>query len=97
MISKDILKYYWGFIASCGCLQGAYYDIVVSRHAFIRAMQRGVSPDIIEAVLQTGAMSRFGKNRVKFTKKCRKMDVNCVDEIIGRTIKILTITKKVKR
>ena len=48
------------------------HKIILSRHAFIRAMQRGVSPDIIEAVLQTGAMSRFGKNRVKFTKKFRK-------------------------
>ena len=39
-------------------------------------------------------MKRFGKNRVKFEKRFKKYVIECVDEIIGNTIKILTITKK---
>ena len=71
--------------------------IVITKHAFTRAMQRGITPNIIEDTIQTGTMKKFGKNRVKFTKEFRKMSVNCVDEIIGQNIRIVTITKKVKK
>lgn len=73
------------------------YEIVVKRHAFIQAMKRGISPDIIEDVIQQGKMKKFGKNNVKIIKEFRKMTVTCVDEIIGNIIKIVTIVRKVKR
>jgi len=71
------------------------YDIEIKRHAFIRAMERGITPDMIEATIKGGVVKKFGKNNVKFSKKYKHFTVICVDEIIGHTIKIFTIEKKV--
>lgn len=70
------------------------YDIEIKRHAFIRAMQRGVTPDMVEATLKGGIIKRFGKNNVKFFKEYKNFTVICVDEIIGTKIKIVTIETK---
>ena len=69
------------------------YDFQIKRHAFIRAMQRNVIPDMIEATLKGGKIKRFGKNNVKFYKEYKDFTVICVDEIIGNKIKIVTIEK----
>lgn len=69
------------------------YKIVITRHAFTRAMQRGIHPDLIEDALHSGRMKRFGRNRVRFEKRFKQFAVICVDEIIGNIIKILTIEK----
>ena len=71
------------------------FDIEIKRHAFIRAMERGITPDMIEATIKGGTIKRFGKNNVKFIKKYKHCTVICVDEIIGHRIKIVTIEKKV--
>jgi hypothetical protein len=71
------------------------YEIEIKRHAFIRAMERGITPDMIEATLKGGTIKRFGKNNVKFMKKYKQCTIVCVDEIIGHRIKIVTIEKKV--
>ncbi len=71
------------------------YEIELKRHAFIRAMERGITPDMIEATIKGGTVKRFGKNNVKFIKKYKHLAVICVDEIIGHRIKIVTIEKKV--
>ncbi len=78
-------------------MQKDKYEIIVMRHAFIRASQRGIDPYLLERTLQTGTMKKFGKNRLKIEKKFKKFTVRCVDEIIGNILKIVTITKKVKR
>ncbi len=70
------------------------YEIEVKRHAFIRAMQRGVTPDMIEATLKGGRIERFGKNNIKFIKEYKRFTVICVDQIIGTKIKIVTIETK---
>lgn len=70
------------------------YELDIKRHAFIRAMQRGLNPDIIENVLKGGKVKRFGKDYVKFTKKYKKFKVVCVGQICGTNIKILTIEKE---
>jgi hypothetical protein len=70
------------------------YDIEIKRHAFIRALERGVSPDIIEATLKEGKIERFGKKNLKFIKKYRRFTVICVDQIVGNRIKIVTIEIK---
>jgi hypothetical protein len=67
------------------------YKFEIRRHAFIRAMERGVTPDMIEATIKSGEIMRFGKNNVKFRKVYKRFAVICVDEIIGSTIKIVTI------
>ncbi|HIH21158.1 MAG TPA: DUF4258 domain-containing protein [Candidatus Diapherotrites archaeon] len=72
------------------------FEVVISRHAFERAMQRGIHPDLIESCLQTGRVERFGKNNFKIVKDFRKFSVICVDEMIGSAIKIVTIEKKWK-
>jgi len=69
------------------------YDFEIKRHAFIKAMQRNVTPDMIEATLKGGKIKRFGKNNVKFFKDYKDFTVICVDEIIGNKIKIVTIEK----
>lgn len=70
------------------------YEFEVKRHAFIRAMKRGVTPDMIEATLKGGKIIRFGKNNLKFYKKYKRFTVVCVDQIIGTKIKIVTIETK---
>ena len=71
------------------------YEIEIKRHAFIRAMERGITPDMIEATIKGGTVKRFGKNNVKFIRKYKHFQVICVDEIIEHRIKIVTIEKKV--
>ena len=44
------------------------YEIEIKRHAFIRAMERGITPDMIEATIKGGTVKRFGENNVKFIK-----------------------------
>ena len=70
------------------------FEIVIRRHAFIRAMERGVSPDMIEATLKGGTIERFGKNNLKFVKKYKRFTVICVDQICGNIIKIVIIETK---
>ncbi|MBU0635759.1 hypothetical protein KKE06_01920 [Candidatus Micrarchaeota archaeon] len=52
--------------------------------------------DIIEDVLQHGRMEWFGKNRVKIIKEYYHATIVCVDEKVGNTIQIVTITRKGK-
>lgn len=70
------------------------YEIEIKRHAFIRAMERGITPDMIEATIKSGKIQIFGKNNVKFTKKYKHFDVICVDEMSGNRIKIVTIERR---
>lgn len=71
------------------------YEIEIRKHAFVRAMERGITPDMIEATLVSGKMKRFGKNNVKFMKKYKHFTVICVDKIIGNKLKIVTVERKV--
>jgi hypothetical protein len=70
------------------------YDIDIKRHAFIRAMERKVSPDMIEATLKGGKIERFGNDNIRFSKDYKAFTVVCVGQIIGTKIKILTIETK---
>ncbi len=72
----------------------SHYGIEIKRHAFERAMERKITPDMIEATLKGGTIKRFGKNNVKFFKEYKQFTVICVDEIIGTKIKIVTIETK---
>lgn len=78
MISLDITK----------------YEIEIKRHAFIRALEKGITPDMIEATIKGGKIEQFGKSNVKFVKKYKRFTVVCVDEIAGYKIKIVTIETK---
>jgi hypothetical protein len=70
------------------------YDVKITHHAFIRAMQRGVDPDMVEATVRGGKIERFGKNYVKFSKPYKRCLVVCVGEIVGIKITIITIETK---
>lgn len=72
------------------------YEIQITRHAFIRSMQRGISPDIVETTLRSGKLKRFGKNNLRFHKEYKKFKVVCIGQIKGDVIKILTIIKNEK-
>ena len=71
--------------------------VVVTRHAFKRAKQRGISPDLVFEVLKSGKLKRFGKNRVRIEKEFRKFTAICVDEIYGNTLWIVTVEKRMKK
>ena len=70
------------------------YKIIISKHAFERALQRRIHPDLIEDTLLSGKMKKSGKNRVRFEKKFKEFIIVCVDEIIGNIVKIVTIESK---
>lgn len=70
------------------------YTIILTRHAYRRAIERGIHSDMIEEAIQQGRMEWFGKNRVKIIKEYHKATVIFVDEKIGNTINIVTVTKK---
>lgn len=67
------------------------YDIIIKKHVFDRAMERGIHPDMIENALLKGKMERFGKHGVKFINKGTKRTVICVGEMVGNKIRIFTI------
>ena len=68
--------------------------IVIKHHAFLRAVQRKIHPDLIEDCLQMGKLRRFGKNKIKFEKKLKKKIIICVGEECKEEIKIITIEVK---
>jgi len=44
------------------------YSIDIKRHALLRALKRGIDPDVLEAVIRSGRIEKFGKNYVRFIK-----------------------------
>ena len=69
------------------------YSFEIRRHAFIRALERSITPDMIEATLKGGTVKRFGKRNVKFSKEHKNFTVICVGEIIGTSVRIFTVEK----
>jgi hypothetical protein len=69
------------------------YQFEIRRHAVLRAMERGTSPDMIMATLRGGRIERFGKNCMRFKKDYKGFQVVCVDQVIGTVIKIVTIER----
>ena len=70
------------------------YELEIKRHAFIRAIQRNVTPDMIEATLKGGKIERFAKHNVRFVKEYRNFTVICIGQIIGTKIRIFTVETK---
>src|SRR4030042_1971442 len=62
------------------------YDVVIKRHAFVRAMERGITPDMIDAAIRSGRVERFGKRNVRFGKEDKDLDVVCGDGKGGEEI-----------
>lgn len=67
------------------------FEFEIKRHALIRAMERGVSPDMIEATLCGGWVVRHRKNCYKFCREYSDFTVVCVDRVYGEKIIIVTI------
>ena len=67
------------------------YDLVIKRHVFERAMERGIHPDLIENSIKKGKIYRFGKRGIKFVCKGSKRTIICIGEISGCQLKIITI------
>lgn len=70
------------------------YSIEIKHHVFIRAMERGISPDLIEGTIRNGKVEHFAKDRVRFIKIGSKRTIICIGEIRGMTITIFTIEQK---
>jgi hypothetical protein len=69
------------------------YEFEIRRHAFVRAMERGIDPDMIEATLNGGAIERFGKNYMRFSRPYKDFKVICIGERCGLMIRIITIER----
>lgn len=67
------------------------YDVVIKRHAFLRALERGIDPDMIEQTLLKGKVKRFGKHGIKFENKGSKRTIICIGQLTGIKLKIITI------
>ena len=63
------------------------YEIIIKNHCFLRAMQRGIHPDLIEDTIMKGKLEKFGKTYAKFISK----NLICVGEMSATRIKIITI------
>ncbi|MEK6934331.1 MAG: hypothetical protein AABW46_00470 [Nanoarchaeota archaeon] len=66
------------------------YDIEIKHHVFVRAMQRGIHPDLIENTINNGKIERFGKNYIRFVSNT----LICVGEVSGLKLKIITIERR---
>ncbi|MBI2972053.1 MAG: hypothetical protein HYY37_06540 [Candidatus Aenigmarchaeota archaeon] len=60
------------------------YEIRISRHAFLRAFQRSIYPDVIESTLKGGNVEEFGKSFIRLRKKFKRGSVICIGEKISQ-------------
>ncbi len=67
------------------------YDVVIKRHAFLRALERSIDPDMIEQTLLKGKVEKFGRHGIKFKNKGSKRTIICIGQLIGIKLKIITI------
>lgn len=66
--------------------------IKISYHSRKRAMERGITFDMVERTIKTGKIESFGKNLFKFVSRYKRGNVVCIGERkSGNFIKILTI------
>ena len=56
------------------------WKVYVTKHAHDRALMRGLTPDIVKAVVKNGKIKEFGKNYIKFISKYKFGCVICVGE-----------------
>jgi hypothetical protein len=70
------------------------YHFEIRRHAVLRAMERGITPEMVEATLKGGRVERFGRNCMRFRKAYKGFEVICIDQMIGSVIKIVTIERR---
>jgi len=92
IITKDIIIYLLILYTISNKINNQ--RIVIKHHAFKRAMQRKIHPDLIEDCLQMGKIKRFGKNKVRFERRLKKRTIICIGEEINNEIKIITIEAK---
>lgn len=68
--------------------------VVIKVHAIKRARQREIAfPDQVYNAIQTGKVKKFGKNRIKFTKKSKEGSIICVGEDLSYCIVIKTVER----
>jgi hypothetical protein len=70
------------------------YDIIVTRHAVLRAFERGVNIDTIEGVILNCQKQTFGKHYAKWVKKYDTIEIICIGYIENNVIRILTVETK---
>lgn len=70
------------------------YNIEITEHVYLRAIQRGIDIDELESLLKKSKICRFGKHGVKFVNMGSKRTMICVGNIVCNKIKIFTIEEK---
>lgn len=64
------------------------YEIKITRHAILRAFERGVNTDTIEDIVLNSQKQTFGKHHAKWIKKYDNIEIICVGYIENNVIKI---------
>ena len=67
--------------------------IEVRRHALLRALERDITPEMVEATLKGGKIERFGKHYIRFSRPYKYFKVICIGEFVSDRIKIITIER----
>jgi hypothetical protein len=67
------------------------FEIELTRHALMRADERGITPDLYMAVLKGGSVKRSGKHIVRFSKDYKKFRIICIGTVFPGRIDIITI------
>jgi hypothetical protein len=67
------------------------YDIQITEHAVIRALERGIDADTLEDIILDGKKKTFGKHHAKWIKSYDNIEIICVAYIENNVIRILTV------
>ena len=70
------------------------YEIIITKHALLRAYDRGINPDRLEKIILTSQKIPFGKHYAKWVKKYKNRYIICIGHIENNVIRILTVETK---
>ena len=70
------------------------YEIIITRHAVLRAYERNINTDTIEDIVLNSKKQTFGKHYAKWTRKYDNIEIICVGYIENNVIKIITVETK---
>jgi hypothetical protein len=70
------------------------YDIIITKHAMLRAQERGIDEDRLERIILTSERTEFGKHYSKWVKRYKYTEITLVGCIENNVVKILTVEVK---
>ena len=68
------------------------YEVVIRKHALLRAVERDIPQDLVEKTLRYGKFERYAKHGLRIWKDFHEGRIACVGQTEGGRIVIFTIT-----